>query len=106
MRYNRWLAAEAARVVANIWGTHTLIPDAAVATSQGCLSTVRAPTDDASLNAKTCRQVLEFHNTFAPPVTFNNTQYVRLSAQVYNCIDDYIVFAKEYLKALKLLQEP
>jgi isopenicillin-N epimerase len=84
--HNRELAAAGARLVADALGTAPPVPD----TMSGSMRVVPL---GRTLDAPTARRVeqrlLAEHGVEVPLTPTGSARFVRLSAQVYNCLDDY-----------------
>lgn len=97
-QYCHKLAHKAAVSIAQIWRTTLVVPDA---TRLCSMSNVYCPAgctlDDAT---QVTNIMLASRNTFGAIMDFGGRPFLRVSAQVYNSLDDYLHFANEFLEIL------
>jgi isopenicillin-N epimerase len=87
MAYQTQLLADAVALLAAAWGTEQLVPPSQ---SAGCMALVRIPVDGSAATSKAVQDTLHFeHKVECPVKTVNGRLYVRVSAAVYNEIEDY-----------------
>ena len=99
MNHNMELAFEAGKRVAELWGTEMLINDKE---RTGCMVNVRIPCDNEQALLQAVELTLERYNTWVVVYKFNDGKYyTRLSAQIYNEVEDYIFAIKSFTKVLE-----
>ncbi len=96
--WNNGLAAAAADLLARAWGVDLPVP----AAMRGSMACVPCPVDvspDAAGVQRLARWLRETHQLEPMPVPFDGRMYIRVSAQVYNSIDQYERLADVLLRS-------
>jgi selenocysteine lyase/cysteine desulfurase len=92
MEYMHSLASRGGSLLAASWGTGKLVDDAQI----GAMVNVRLP--DAARFCCTGEQLsnnlLDYHGTWVPVYPWQGSCYVRISAQVYNDLSDFMFLAE------------
>ena len=86
--YNHDLRRDGAALIRDAWGTSAPVPDAML----GCLATLDPPCHipaDADQAAQVQRALFERHQIVVPVVPFGDRSWIRISAQIFNELDDY-----------------
>lgn len=69
------------------------------------LNNVEVPCDDLTLCLKIRDQMFNDHNCYPVFYEFDNKIFIRITAQVYNELSDYVYAANLFLQLLKAAQE-
>jgi selenocysteine lyase/cysteine desulfurase len=96
--YNHALAVRAAQRVADIWGTSVLTKEA---NCVGFLSNARVPSENLDLCVKIAYEMMDEDNTFPIFYRFDGKVWIRLSAQIYNELQDYEFMATRFKHRLE-----
>ena len=107
--YCNELARKGGQLVADVCGTEVLENDEKTLTI--AMTNVRLPftnskgISDEKVIYDLINKWMYDHNTIGAPYKHNDKWYVRLSAQVYNELDDFRYFAETVHKVCKKLEE-
>jgi selenocysteine lyase/cysteine desulfurase len=97
MNYNRTLARKAGELLAKMWNTELLVdPSLTVA-----MINVGLPFKDANLADLLPKLLVDRYNTYTAVFNVQGKYYTRVSAQIYNEIDDYKYLGNAVLELVK-----
>lgn len=103
MKYNHNLAVIAGDEVAKVWGTEVLILNK---DRIGAMVNVRVPCESQIEIDEAVKKMLGEKRSFLAVKKFNDGKfYARLSAQIFNEIEDYLKVAKEFIHIIKEKKE-
>jgi len=87
MEYIHKLAVEGGDLLARLWGTDLLVPHNMI----GAMVNVRVPSDNATLMGQMPKLLLDRFDTWVPffQLQGGTTWYTRVSAQIFNQIEDF-----------------
>lgn len=108
MDYMTSLSNEGGRLLADAWETDTLTDDAR--DMQAAMVNVKVPLQplpdpDVLTPGGMAQRLLARHNTYVPVFEVNGWWYVRVSAQIYNSLEDFEHLAQAVLQVVGEIQQ-
>jgi len=106
--YCKKLASDAGKVMAEIWGTEVLVTDE---TQLGSMNNVRLPmpepkpADQSKFVSQLVKELYMQYRTYLLTFTQDGVKYARISAYIYNDINDFKMVAYAVLKLVEECKE-
>jgi len=96
MKYIHQLAIDGGELLAKTWKTEFLIDQSMT----GAMCNIRIPTKNYTLSQNMPTILLERYDTWVPTFNISDNFYVRVSAQIYNSIEDFQFLANAVLQII------